>query len=633
MASTIIFYSLSPVVIVVAGVSGVPFLFAAVMQVGGMIGYLLLLRGRYRSLLGGCYRSPEGNDLVKDAIKCNLLDFRGAGPLLVLGTLSGLDYVLFIYSTRFVDISIATVLFELWPLFSIPLTAVLTRRKKRYAKITLGFMLLLSGGFAGAAFVIASQSGQLAGVGDLSSVDLVIGTLLALLSAFAVALAVCLFRWSEDLVERLPKRVNKDRGQLDLELFAVAVAIVITDVFSITMNGVAGIATGEILAPTHIWVGLLFGFFVYFLGSLAWRASNLLTGDLGINALTYFTPLLALVWLWVYSTSNLPGSDGVLAIARVDYLIIGAAAIVSFNLLLNFEAENLLGFKSLVISLWAGGALVFLRDPGRWTWRGTGVDYFDALALSATVFTLILSFRVARLVSRTTDEDNRTFALVRSFEDLSKRDMISPEVSKRILDIDAADGQELVASYDKAREYIADAIEKSSGPDRDRLIALEGELDSLAHSRQQGINFGEGCALLIFAGITVGLLILSRPAVAGLTGFLVEMMSVLFSAVIVFLTVNVLDLQRSRKAKVLTRRRRSRKAKGLTRRGSSSGYGVSFQNQTRRTVEQWLSLVVGLMIVLSYGALLADKWMCGSEEVVSVCSSWWGGIWVFIAGQ
>ena len=162
------------------------------------------------------------------------------------------------------------------------------------------------------------------------------------------------------------------------------------------------------------------------------------------------------------------------------------------------------------------------------------------LALSATVFTLILSFRVARLVSRTAEEDNRTFSLVRSFEALSnrKRDLRGKypgwywRLVRRMVRI-------YWASYEEARGYIVRAIRDSSGQDRERLIALEGELDSLAHSRQQGINFGEGCALLIFAGITVGLMVLSRPAVAGLTGFLVEMLAILFSAVIVFLTVNV----------------------------------------------------------------------------------------------
>ena len=149
-------------------------------------------------------------------------------------------------------------------------------------------MLLLSGGFAGAAFVIASQSGQFAGVGNLSTFDFALGVSFALLSALAVALAVCLFRWSEDLVEKLPEKVREDWEQLDLEVFSVAVAIVITDVFSISMNATVGFASGESLGLSHIWIALLFGVFVYCLGSLAWRLSNLVTGGLGNKCLDLF---------------------------------------------------------------------------------------------------------------------------------------------------------------------------------------------------------------------------------------------------------------------------------------------------------------------------------------------------------
>ena len=50
------------------------------------------------------------------------------------------------------------------------------------------------------------------------------------------------------------------------------------------------------------------------------------------------------------------------------------------------------------------------------------------------------------------------------------------------------------------------------------------DLDTLGHSRQEGINFGEMCALFIFAGMVVGIALLSRPSeVSGMTGVLVEM--------------------------------------------------------------------------------------------------------------
>ena len=65
-------------------------------------------------------------------------------------------------------------------------------------------------------------------------------------------------------------------------------------------------------------------------GSIAWRKANIYTTNLGINALAYATPVLSLIWLFSLGQAN---------VTRVDYLVIGAAAIITANLLINFEAE------------------------------------------------------------------------------------------------------------------------------------------------------------------------------------------------------------------------------------------------------------------------------------------------------
>ena len=86
---------------------------------------------------------------------------------------------------------------------------------------------------------------------------------------------------------------------------------------------------------------------------MAWRKSNLAANDPGVNVLAYLVPMFSLIWLFALSQVHLE---------LVDYLIIGAAAIITANLLVNFESEIRWGFKVLVFALGTCGAIVYLRD-------------------------------------------------------------------------------------------------------------------------------------------------------------------------------------------------------------------------------------------------------------------------------
>ena len=240
--------------------------------------------------------------------------------------------------------------------------------------------------------------------------------------------------------------------------------------------------------------------------------------------------------------------------------------------------------------------MVYLRSPEGWLWTGTGGSYFDALALSATVFTLILSFRVARLAGRTRDEDNRTFALFHRLEQLVRRDVLEPEVLEHVIAIDSSRGSDLEKAYDGIRECIADALDRTEDPaDRRELIAAQAGLNPLVHSRMQGINFGELCSLCVFAGITIGLALCSRPGDAGLTGFLTEMFTTLFSAVIVFLTANVWDLQSERDSRILER--------------GVAGHRLVFAGGGSRFLERLVAVVLGLAVSGGFACLLGVKWL------------------------
>ena len=317
---------------------------------------------------------------------------------------------------------------------------------------------------------------------------------------------------------------------------------------------------------------------------------NLSTDNLGINALAYATRIFSLVWLFLFSHVAPEG---------LDYLVAGAVGIIMVDPLINFEAEIRFGFKALLLALWACGAFVYLRDDilqylpfGEWAWPGE--TYFGALGLSATVFTLLRSFRVARMSTQTQDEDNRLYTLFQNLDLLTRRNVIDSAVHDHILAIDyAVTPEQLQRAYRNVRVYLVEAAEVNPDTeDQAQLAEAETQLHVIAHSRQQGIEFGDLFALIIFAGITVFIGLASRPGVTGWIGFLVEMLVVLFFAVIVFLVVNVWDLHRDRAGEILERR------------DDYDGYGVVFRDAVKRRFEQTTSVVIGLLVTGAYAALL-----------------------------
>ena len=61
---------------------------------------------------------------------------------------------------------------------------------------------------------------------------------------------------------------------------------------------------------------------------LSWRYANLLSDNLGINALIYLVPILALAWLFL---------AGRVGVERVEYLLIGVELIVGANIAIAFR--------------------------------------------------------------------------------------------------------------------------------------------------------------------------------------------------------------------------------------------------------------------------------------------------------
>ena len=118
----------------------------------------------------------------------------------------------------------------------------------------------------------------------------------------------------------------------------------------------------------------------------------------------------------------------------------------------------------------------------------------------------------------------------------------------------------------------------------------------LVRSKQVSTVLSEIFALFLFAGITVFLILFTRPAVEIVWIRLgVDLFAMLTSSVIIFLMIYSIDLDRDRDADKLEQ--------------IDGKYSIKFNNTEDRLFDQWLSGVVGVIIIAVYVGLLAYKWL------------------------
>ena len=605
---SVVLFSGQPIVVAWGDGNTNPFLFNSAWRAGLVFGGLLFLLAFYRSSLfnlGVILRTIESafpfkkdDECMPEEIKNNrakrfaLQMVKWAIPVTVIGNF---DFAIFSLADRYVDISVTAIVFEIWPCLII-FIAVFVAEQGRYRQIKFETVLLLLFGFLGVWFITLSETGGLSLSDGSGYGNTIVGVALSLTAAILTALSAFSFRWSSNLAKELPLNAGRVRTQKSAEVFYLVIAFVICNAISAPINFVIGLISfdGSIELRSMLIAFVFGGVLIQASGNVLWRFGNATTPEVGINAISYATPIFSLVWLFVFFGIELTAPG---------YLVIGATAIVTTNLLINFEAEIRLGFKALLVSAVSIGTFVYLRDEiFEWlnvtTWYWTGAGYFEALALSATVFTLLLAFRVARLVSRTSDEAARTFSIFRRANRLVQRNVLRERVKQLVLDIDSAqESAKLNEAYTKILELMVAATPKD-GTDREVLNQIEADLDALVRSKQVNLVLGEQFALVIIALITIALALLTRPPESEpWPSLLVDMFAMLVSSVIVFLLAYVIDLDQERGNPKIEFNRE----KGL--------YKVIFSDIKRRSSDQWVSGIVGVGVISVFAGLLAYKWL------------------------
>ena len=319
MMLTVAGFSMIPLVVAWGGGAENPLLFNSGWRLGVVIGCLFFL--------------PICNgSLLRNRIAWQLIWQRTFSWAMLFVIIGSFQFALFTYSTRFIDIAIAAVLLETWPIFLIILTGQLFKSEHRFRATSVTTFILVALGFGGFILVIASQTADPRELLRLESASVfALGIFLAMVAAgVSVMEAAFNFRWGVSLSRELFVAARLEKEGSSLELFCVIIAFTIASIVSTPIHAAAGLLSGESITGESLAIAIVGGGIVQAVASILYRAAILNTNNLGINALGYTVPIFSLLWLAIFSH---------IRVARPDYLVIGAAAIITANVLIYFEPK------------------------------------------------------------------------------------------------------------------------------------------------------------------------------------------------------------------------------------------------------------------------------------------------------
>ena len=566
-------YAMMPVFVTLAEGHKAPFMYNAIGMLFACIGASVFLIVFYRRQV---FDREIWHIICQNWRRWSLLG-------VVLGAFS---YAIFAWSLRYIDVSVAAVLYETWPFFMILLTGKMFQTKNRYESVgAFGWACILMG-FVGLGFVISSQTEEADAVKETMPLfHLFLGVLLALISAGLAAMhGGCSLRWGAYVLEDIPEHKQKETDR-DLTMLFVLAAIVFTGIPSITISVALGAWGGhnEIVEFDNMIIAAFLGFFVVTTALILFRVANLATTKLETNAMGYATPIFTLAYLAILGYINIP---------KTDWLVIGAMGVIAANALLNFKAERRLAYQSLVVALWGCGVIVYFRSFFH------APVFYETVAVVTTMFILILSFRIDRLVRRTSDEDKLTLEI------WQKISLLPKYLQDKLCEIDEA---KTAKELGEAHKDFRNSLKTECADDKEFSDIMQ-QVNILSHSKQQGDNFGEHAVLWILGGVSAGGLLFFMPegvnAESGAGGFFLEMAAFLVSATVIFLLFNIQDLQQDRRHQVL-------RTKSDTENPDEKNKheGLVFREDQDRTAARRISIVFCVGIVATFGILFWLKWM------------------------
>ena len=557
---------------------------------------------------------------------------------LVWALIGSLEYGLFVWSTQYVETAVAATVYELWPLFLVfgieryesydaQYRNAPTPSEDRNRTIIWEHRVLMILAAVGLAFMWASQNPSgFDSLSEMVSFDSIFGMTLAFIAAALASLYILatfvfgkttyyrlLGTTSTDTARNVATTRERARADQKLLLWLTLLGLAMFRIASLPLNLVIGMLAFDFeLGITGLaLIGATIIGVTNASGAVLLRVGNIGALGPGTNALFFLSPIAALGLLVIIGVS----------LPRFDMYVLGAALILAINILIQLKPDTerdysrfgksvpsgtRLGFTSFIMSIWAFGTILYLRDeifPDTWlAWADE--EYWSVIALSATVFALVLGFRIARLSARISMEDEAMLSLFRDCEHLVGSGLLDEGVLGLMADLDTAKPKELLVIYNGSRQELILARNRSKREDDVRSIrSIEKQLDTVVHSKQQGRDIVELLSLMAFAAVTIGLGLLSRPdgldpSRPSWNGFLSEVFVLVFVSTVAFLCANLFDIRRDREAPLL-----------VSVEEFDYDHRLFFRHGRDLTAKHIAAVLISLTMSATFCVLLYDKWL------------------------
>ena len=579
---------------------------------GVLLGYVLTNGFDRRRLSRNIRRWSKGS--INVSFRCLLQHLRdphvysvGAWLGLILVGISAFDYITFAFATVFVHSAVASSMFEAWPmlwLFAVALNDVYShgpRKRFRRPWHTYALMLVAVPAIA----LVAAAADSMPDQSVTNSGFPILGVFLAALSPVlsSCGAAAMLYtdrmlfqtrsasmdqsefklyrRWQPEQQDLSDSQLRDLKSVMSRTSLVAGRAILIVVMLPLAIRE-TNIASG--LFWISLGAGVSIGALLHGPASIGLHEAHFITERREIIAMQYLSPLMALIWIAL--------ATGIV-IERIDFLIFGTLTVVAINMLTNLDPEigrkderpQMLGssdpntgesevtayrpvssdrhsLRALVVALLLSGAFVYFRDDllGSMNVAWVPGNYWAALALAATVFALLLAFRLTRVEGLLTAEDYRTLTLVRRIEMMPNNYFgIERANSKEYL----LDWVRLLNRSNKLTDYrhcynqahqavhrIVDRLNEDQSEiqydQRNEIASIRIELDALANGRQHARELAERIALWLIGAVIIVLALFVPNEISPFASFIADCLAIVLASTVVFLLAHLADLRRSR---------------------------------------------------------------------------------------